>query len=96
MPALLVLPEERIAQEIRRSNEVATDEHARYVGWRQRVLMAVLWCGTVYVAGLVLAWASLALGGDNAQMALWGGLLLSNAGPLVIGYVFWMRESGQW
>lgn len=44
----------------------------------------------------VLAFASLALTGDTAQIALWGGLLLSNAGPLVFGYGFWMREQGNW
>jgi hypothetical protein len=29
-------------------------------------------------------------------MALWGGLLVSNAGPLAFGYAFWMREQGTW
>lgn len=52
--------------------------------------------GATYVAGGVLAFASLALTGDSAQIALWGGLLLSNAGPLALGYAFWMREQGTW
>jgi len=44
----------------------------------------------------MLAWGSFALTGDVAPMALWGGLLLSNAGPLAFGYAFWMREQGNW
>jgi len=44
----------------------------------------------------MLAWGSFALTGDVAQMALWGGLLLSNTGPLAFGYAFWMREQGNW
>jgi len=36
------------------------------------------------------------MSGDVAQIAFWGGLLLSNAGPVIFGYAFWMRESGTW
>jgi hypothetical protein len=52
--------------------------------------------GATYILGGILAWGSFALTGDAAQIALWGGLLLSNAGPLCFGYAFWMREQGMW
>ena len=45
---------------------------------------------------LSLAGGSFALTGDVAPIALWGGLLLSNVGPLIFSYVFWMREQGNW
>ena len=96
MPPLLVLPEDRITQEVRRWGEVAAAEESWYRAWRRRFVLLLLRCAVVYIAGGVLAWAGLALVGDQAQMALWGGLLLSNLGPLALGYAFWMRESGQW
>lgn len=46
--------------------------------------------------GGIVAWGSLTLNGENAQIALWGGLLLSNLAPLSFGYAFWMRENGTW
>jgi len=45
---------------------------------------------------LSLAGGSFALTGDVAPIALWGGLLLSNVGPLIFSYAFWMREQGNW
>ena len=96
MSALLVLPAARVAQEARHAEQVALAEAEWYQGWRWRVLRLAVRLGATYVAGGVLAWGSFALTGDIAQIALWGGLLLSNAGPLVFGYAFWMREQGNW
>jgi hypothetical protein len=96
MSALLVLSDARVAQETRHAEagEAAEAEWRR--AWRWRVCWAGMKCGATYVAGGVLAFAGLALTGDSAQIALWGGLLLSNAGPLAFGYAFWMREQGIW
>jgi hypothetical protein len=44
----------------------------------------------------MLVGASFGLTGDIAPVALWGGLLLGNAGPLALVYAFWMREQGHW
>lgn len=96
MPALLALPAERIAQESRHAARTAAAEAAWLRAWRRRVFWLVVRCGATYVAGGVLAWSSFGLTGDVAQMALWGGLLLSNAGPMAFGYEFWMREQGMW
>lgn len=96
MSALLVLPEERIAQEVRYWQDVAAEEARWYRGWRRRILWLVLQCFCIYSIGLITAWSSLALTGDWAGIALWGGLLLGNAGPMVLGYGFWMRENGSW
>src|SRR6266700_3300001 len=63
---------------------------------RERVCWLVLRAASIYVAGGLLAWSSFALTGDAAQIALWGGLLLNNAGPLAFGYDFWIREQGSW
>jgi len=93
---LLVLPDARIAQEERYAAEVAAAEAEWYRGWRRRVLWLTVRCGAVYVAGGMLVAGSFALTGDIAAIALWGGLLLSNAGPLTFGYAFWMREQGTW
>jgi len=94
--ALLVLSSARVAQEARHAGAVAVAEAEWRRGWRWRLFWLAMKGGTTYVAGGVLAFASLALTGDAAQIALWGGLLLSNAGPLVFGYAFWMREQGNW
>jgi len=96
MSALLVLPESRIAEETRRAQEIATAEASWYRAWRRRVLLLTLRCGAVYVAGGVVVGASFALTGDTAPVALWGGLLLGNTGPLALAYGFWMREQGRW
>jgi hypothetical protein len=96
MSALLVLSEDRIAREIERWQQINADEERWYRAWRHRCLRLGLRCGATYVAGGVLAWGSLAMTGDSAQIAFWGGLLLSNVGPFAFGYAFWMRESGIW
>lgn len=96
MSALLVLSHTRLAQETRHAEAVATAEAEWRRGWRWRVFWVAIKGGATYVAGGVLAFSSLAVTGDSAQIALWGGLLLSNAGPLVFGYAFWMREQGNW
>lgn len=96
MPSLLVLSDARIAQEIRHAHQVAVAETDWRRGWRRRAFWLVVKAGATYAAGGFFAWGSFALTGDAAQIALWGGLLLSNAGPLVLGYVFWMREQGIW
>ena len=93
---MLVLSGARVAQETRHAEAVATAEADWHRGWRRRLFWVAIKGGATYVAGGVLAFASLALSGDTAQIALWGGLLLSNAGPLAFGYAFWMREQGIW
>jgi hypothetical protein len=96
MPALLVLSDIRVAQETRRAEAVAAAEAEWRRSWRWRLFWVAMKGGATYVAGGVAAWASFALTGETAQIALWGGLLLSNAGPLAFGYAFWMREQGNW
>ena len=96
MSALLHLSEERIAYEVRRWQEINADEERWLRALYRRILGVVLRCGVTYVLGGVLAWGSMTMEGETAQIALWGGLLLSNAGPLAFGYAFWMRESGLW
>ena len=96
MPALLVLSAARIAEEIRHAEEVAAVEASWYRARRQRIYWLLLRAASTYVAGGILAWGSFALTGNAAQIALWAGLLLNNAGPLVFGYTFWMREQGTW
>lgn len=93
---MLLLSHARVAQETRLAEAVAVAEAEWRRGWRRRVFWVATKAGATYVAGGLLALASLALTGDSAQIALWGGLLLSNAGPLVFGYSFWMREQGNW
>jgi len=96
MAALLVLPAARVDRETRHAEQVARAEAEWHRGWRWRVFWLTARAGATYIAGGVLAWGSFALTGDAAQIALWGGLLLSNAGPLVFAYAFWMREQGSW
>ncbi|OLC85794.1 MAG: hypothetical protein DMD38_05510 [Gemmatimonadetes bacterium] len=96
MSALLVLSEARIAQEIRQAEEVMVAAAQWRRAWRRRVFFLTLRCAAIYAVGGALAWASLGLTGDAAQIALWSGLLLSNAGPALFAYAFWMREQGSW
>jgi len=94
--ALLALSADRLARETRHAEEIAAAEAEWLREWRRRVFWLAMRSGATYVAGGMLAWGSFALTGDVAPMALWGGLLLSNAGPLAFGYAFWMREQGNW
>ncbi len=94
--SLLVLSPDRIAQDIRHYEQIAADERVWRQAWRWRVFWLTVRCALTYGVGAVLAWGSLAMSGDVAQIAFWGGLLLSNAGPVIFGYAFWMRESGTW
>ena len=96
MSALLVLPEARTARETRHAQEIAAAEAAWYRAWRRRLFFLILRSAVCYIAGGVLAWGSLAMEGERALIPLWGGLLLSNLGPLAFGYAFWMREQGNW
>lgn len=96
MAALLALPAERVAQERRRADQIAAADAAWQRAWHRRMFWLVVKCGTTYIAGGILAWSSFGLTGDTAQIALWGGLLVSNAGPMIFGYAFWMREQGIW
>jgi hypothetical protein len=96
MPALLALSADRITQELRHYEELNAAEAVWRRAWRRRVLWLTVRCALTYVLGGVLAWGSLAMSGDVAQIAFWGGLLLSNAGPMAFGYAFWMRENGSW
>jgi len=96
MPALLILSDARVAEEIRRAQEGAAAEANWYRARRRRLGWLALRAGSTYVAGGLLAWSSFGLTGDAAQIALWGGLLLSNGLPLAFGYDFWMREQGRW
>ena len=96
MPALLALPEERIARDLRQHEEIQVHEQRWRGEWRRRVVWLVVRSGVLYGIGGVLAWGSMAMTGDGASIAFWGGLLLSNAGPAAFGYAFWMREQGLW
>jgi hypothetical protein len=96
MSSLLVLPEDRVAQEVRRWEEIEAGERQWRRAFRRRLFWLVVRCGVLYVAGGIIAWGSFTLTGDWAQIALWGGLLLSNLGPMSFGYAFWMRETGMW
>ena len=96
MSALLSLSEDRIARESERWKQINADEERWHRAWRRRCVLLGLRCGATYIAGGVLAWGSLGMTGDWAQIAFWGGLLLSNAGPAAFGYAFWMRESDIW
>ena len=96
MGALLILPADRVADEVRRWKEIEAGEAAWRRAFRRRLAWLILRAGVLYVAGGVIAWGSFTLTGDWAQIALWGGMLLSNVGPMVFGYAFWMRETGMW
>jgi len=96
MSALLALSADRISHELRHYEELNAAEAVWRRAWRRRVLWLTVRCALTYVLGGVLAWGSLAMSGDVAQIAFWGGLLLSNAGPMAFGYAFWMRENGSW
>jgi len=96
MSALLALSAERIAREIHHYDQIDAEERAWRKAWRWRVVWLGVRCALTYLIGGMLTWGSLGLTGDIAQLAFWGGLLLSNAGPVIFGYAFWMRESGNW
>jgi len=96
MSALIALSEDRIAQDLRHYEQVKTDDERWYRNWRRRFLWLLVRCGLLYGIGGVFAWGSMAMSGDIAPIAFWGGLLLSNAGPAAFGYAFWMREQGLW
>ncbi len=96
MFALLALSEERIARDVRHYAEIQLYEQRWHREWRRRFVWLLVRCGVLYGIGAVLASGSMALTGDWAPMALWGGMLLSNAGPAAFGYAFWMREQGLW
>ncbi len=94
--SLLALSPDRNSQETRHYEQLAADERAWRSAWRRRVFSLTVRCAITYLLGGVLAWGSLGLSGEVAQIALWGGLLLSNAGPMIFAYAFWMRENGVW
>ncbi|MGH7522032.1 MAG: hypothetical protein ACREMI_12235 [Gemmatimonadales bacterium] len=93
---LLVLSEDRIAREVERWRQIDAGEARWHRELRRRQLLLGLRGAATYVLGGLLAWGSLGMTGEWAQIAFWGGLLLSNAGPVAFGYAFWMRESGLW
>jgi len=96
MSALLALSEDRIARDVRHYEQINADEERWYRDRRRRFLWLLVRCGLLYGIGGVLAWGSMAMAGETAPIAFWGGLLLSNAGPAAFGYAFWMREQGLW
>src|ERR1041385_5670739 len=96
MSALLVLSEDRIAREVERWRQIEADDARWRRTMRHRRVLLGLRCGVTYVIGGLLAWGSLGMTGDWAQIAFWGGLFLSNAGPLAFAYASWMREQGLW
>ena len=97
MATLLALSEDRIARDVRHYAELEAAERSWRRAWRWRVFWLGVRCAVAYVAGGLIAWGSLSLNGEDARhIALCGGLLLSNAGPMAFGYAFWMRESGTW
>ena len=85
---LLQLPPERKAAELAQANAVEQQQRA----WqRQGRLMAIPWT-LVSIAGLVIAWSSLHVYGDNAQILFWGGTLIGNAAILGYCFMLWRRE----
>src|SRR5205814_2916904 len=68
MSALLSLSEDRIAREIERWQQINADEERWRRAWRRRCLLLGLRCGATYIAGGVLAWGSLGMTGDWAQI----------------------------
>lgn len=96
MSPLLALSEDRVARELRHYEQVHAYEARWHSEWRRRFAWLLVRCGVLYGVGGLLAWGSMALTGDIAPIAFWGGLLLSNAGPAAFGYAFWMREQGLW
>src|SRR6266581_5917667 len=89
MPPLLVLSPDRVAAEVRRAVERAADD----LEWRRRARKLGLDCVCLYLDGLLLALASFRFTGPHAEIALCSGLFMGNAGPLVLAYVFWVRET---
>ena len=96
MSALLALSEDRVARDIRHYAQIRADEERWYRAWRRRFLWLLVRCVVLYGIGGVLAWGSMGITGAVAPIAFWGGLLLSNAGPVAFGYAFWIREQGVW
>ena len=88
MSRLLTLSDERIAAELRRVQELAEG----YAVWRREWWRFAARCAVPYAAGVVIAFASLGLVGDAAQIALWGGLLIGNSAILVFWITLWARE----
>jgi hypothetical protein len=84
----LVLSAERIATELRRAREIEEGDRL----WRRGARRLAAYCGLVYAVGLCVAWSSLHLTGDVAQMAFWGGMLIGNASVLLYCMVMWARE----
>ena len=85
---LLALSPERTASERRRAEERAAGDRL----WRRRVWRLAGRCGAVYLVGLVIAYGSLALTGDGAEVAFWGGLLVGNSAILAFLLTMWSWE----
>lgn len=96
MATLLALSEERIGRDVQHYAELEAAERSWRRAWRWRLCWLGARCAVTYVVGGLLAWGSLGLTGDIAQIAFWGGLLVSNAGPMLFAYEFWMRERDAW
>ena len=88
MSALLTLSADRIAAEQRRIEAVV----AGHALWRRDLWRFAARCAAGYAAGLVIAFTSLALEGDLAPIALWGGLLLGNGSVFGFFLTLWHRE----
>ena len=86
----LVISAERIAAELRRAQEIEEGDRV----WRRRAHRLAAYCGLLYLLGLFVAWTSLHLTGDMAQIAFWGGMLIGNTSILVYCLVMWVREEG--
>lgn len=86
----LMIPPERLAAELKRARAVEEGERL----WRRGARRLALYCGLLYVVGLWIAWSSLHLVGDMAQIAFWGGMLVGNASVLIYCMVMWVREEG--
>jgi hypothetical protein len=61
--------------------------------WRSATRRLAWRCGLVYGAGTFLAFASMGLTGDLAQVALWSGFLLGNGSWFVWLLIMWARET---
>ena len=88
-PRLVISPE-RVAAELSRAQAIEEGDRA----WRRGAHRLAAYCGLLYAFGLFIAWTSLNLTGDWAQIAFWGGMLIGNASILVYCLVMWVREEG--
>lgn len=88
MAPLLLLSEERIAAEVRQAEE----EAALAAAWQRKVRRFTTRCLTAYAFGVHLAFSSMGLTGDAADLALWSGFLLGDGAILIFLLTVWAQD----